>query len=97
MDRERKNWWVELITGNGNVLEQYIIKGTSEDGARRAAESTIRTLWYGDWSLREAIVTVEVHRGRVTDVQGLPDGWSYQVDDRDICPGCGDPDPDCER
>jgi hypothetical protein len=32
----------------------------------------------------DRIVTIEVHRGCVTDVQGLPEGYIYEVNDKDV-------------
>ena len=40
--------------------------------------------------------TVHVGGGNVRSVSGLPDGWLYQKDDRDICPACGTLDEECQ-
>ena len=42
------------------------------------------------------IITIEVEKGMVIRVRGLPQDWIYQVKDWDICPVCGDCEPFCE-
>lgn len=40
-------------------------------------------------------ITVVVEGGVVIDLEGLPQGWDYQVRDYDNCPGCGRCPPLC--
>ena len=42
------------------------------------------------------LITIDVEGGVVHDVEGLPDGWSYQVRDYDECSDCGGVEPLCE-
>ena len=42
------------------------------------------------------IITIEVEKGTVIRVKGLPQGWIYQVKDWDKCPVCGDCEPFCD-
>lgn len=43
----------------------------------------------------ECTITIKIEYGCVQDVIGMPNGWLYQLDDRDNCHTCGTLDPDC--
>lgn len=88
-----KNWWVTAYDGEGNIVEEWIIKNKTAYDASERAEIAIDNLMcleldsggrVEDWSIREALITIQVKNGAVTEVSGLPDGWLYEVIDHDI-------------
>lgn len=37
----------------------------------------------------ETCITIEIKKGMLIDVRGLPPGYTYQLIDWDLCPECG--------
>ena len=49
-----------------------------------------------DDGIMPPIALIEIARGQVTAVQGLPKGYTWRVRDYDLCPDCGAHEPYCE-
>lgn len=86
---ERKNWWVTALDGDGETVEEWLIKDCTDErsavGEAAVAIDNMRIVeldggrYIEAFSVREALVVIRVKSGTVQDVSGLPDGWLCQV------------------
>jgi len=88
----KKNWWVTVYDGNRNIVEEWLIRDRTKHDATSEAEAAVDNMctfeldndaYVEDWTIREAVVTIEIWRGQLQVVSGLPEGWRHELIDYD--------------